>query len=111
MDIDVSGCALSGSDCALSGSDCALSRNDCALSGGGCALPEISLLNNSSTAAMARHSESSSVQSARAPFTINYERETLVSTHRWIYKSLGCCQGCEGTRAVYICRMYSMRQR
>ena len=70
MDIDVSGCALSG----------------------------ISLVNNSSTAAMADHSESSSVQSARAPFTINYERESLVSTHRWIYKFLGCCQGCEGTR-------------
>ena len=67
MDIDVSG---SGSGSALSGS---------------------SLVNNSSTAAMARHSESSSVQSARTLFTITYERERLARTHRWIYKSLGCC--------------------
>ena len=83
MDIDVSGCSLSGS----------------------------SLVNDPSIAAMARHSESSSVQSARVPFAITNEREGLASTHWWIYKSLGRCQGCEGARVVYICRMYSMRQR
>ena len=76
---------------------------------GGCALSGSILVNDSSTAAMAHQSESSFVQSARAPFMITYERERLASTHRWIYKSLGCCQGCEGARVVYICRMYSMR--
>ena len=41
---------------------------------GGCALEGSILVNDSSIAAIARHSESSSVQSACAPFMITYEK-------------------------------------
>ena len=47
---------------------------DIDMSGSGSALSGINLVNDSSIAAMTRHSESSSVQSARAPFMITYEK-------------------------------------